>query len=31
LTVLNFLLVVLAVRQNAICRELEPLVTEHVY
>jgi hypothetical protein len=31
LTVLNFLLVVLAFRQNSICRELEPLVTEHAY
>jgi phosphatidylglycerophosphate synthase len=31
LTALNFLLVVLAFRQNAICRRLEPLVTEHVY
>jgi phosphatidylglycerophosphate synthase len=29
LTALNFLLVVLAVRQNAICRELEPLLTNH--
>ncbi|MEY2495600.1 MAG: hypothetical protein QOJ45_2092 [Verrucomicrobiota bacterium] len=29
LTALNFLLVVLAIRQNAICRELEPLVTKH--
>jgi phosphatidylglycerophosphate synthase len=31
LTALNILLVVLAFRQNAICRRLEPLVTEHVY
>ncbi|MEY2512589.1 MAG: hypothetical protein QOE26_3352 [Verrucomicrobiota bacterium] len=31
LTVLNFLLVILAFRQNAICRRLQPLVTEHVY
>jgi len=31
LTALNILLVVLAVRQNAICRELEPLVTEHAH
>jgi hypothetical protein len=31
LTVLNILLVVLAFRQNAICRRLEPLMTEHVY
>lgn len=31
LTVLNFLLVVLAVRQNAICHRLEPLVTEHAH
>jgi hypothetical protein len=31
LTVLNFLLVVLAFRQNSICRELEPLVTEHAH
>jgi hypothetical protein len=31
LTALNILLVVLALRQNAISRELEPLVTEHVY
>jgi len=31
LTVLNFLLVVLAFRQNAICRRLEPLVPQHVY
>jgi hypothetical protein len=31
LTALNILLVVLALRQNSICRELEPLVTEHVY
>ena len=30
LTVLNLLLVFLAYRQNAICRELEPLVTSHV-
>jgi hypothetical protein len=30
LTALNLLLVVLAYRQNAICRELEPLVTSHV-
>lgn len=29
LTVLNFLFVVLAFRQNAICRELEPLMTNH--
>ncbi len=29
LTALNFLLVVLALRQNAICRELEPLLTNH--
>ncbi|MEY2521126.1 MAG: hypothetical protein QOF24_2885 [Verrucomicrobiota bacterium] len=29
LTALNLLLVVLAVRQNAICRELEPMVTSH--
>ena len=31
LTVLNFLLVVLAFRQNAICRRLEPLVTAHAH
>jgi hypothetical protein len=31
LTALNILLVVLAVRQNAIGRELEPLVTEHAH
>jgi phosphatidylglycerophosphate synthase len=31
LTALNFLLVVLAVRQNAICRELEPLLTNHAF
>jgi hypothetical protein len=31
LTALNVLLVVLAVRQNAICRRLEPVVTEHVF
>ncbi|MDP9099799.1 MAG: CDP-alcohol phosphatidyltransferase family protein [Verrucomicrobiota bacterium] len=31
LTALNFLLVFLAFRQNAICRRLEPLVTEHAY
>jgi phosphatidylglycerophosphate synthase len=31
LTALNILLVVLAFRQNAICRRLEPLVTQHVY
>ena len=31
LTALNILLVILAFRQNAICRRLEPLVTEHVY
>ena len=31
LTVLNFLLVILAFRQNAICRRLEPLLTKHVY
>jgi hypothetical protein len=30
LTVLNLLLVVLACRQNTICRRLEPLVTAHV-
>jgi phosphatidylglycerophosphate synthase len=29
LTALNFLLVVLAFRQNAICRQLEPLVLDH--
>jgi phosphatidylglycerophosphate synthase len=29
LTALNFLLVVLAVRQNAICRKLEPLLRDH--
>ena len=29
LTVLNILLVVLAVRQNAICRRLEPLLLDH--
>jgi hypothetical protein len=29
LIALNFLLVVLAFRQNAICRRLEPLVTDH--
>lgn len=29
LTALNFLLVVLAVRQNSICRELEPLMTKY--
>ena len=31
LLALNLLLLILAVRQNAICRELEPLVTEHAY
>lgn len=31
LTVLNFLLVVLAVRQNAIYRELEPLLKTHAF
>jgi hypothetical protein len=31
LTALNILFVILAFRQNAICRRLEPLVTEHVY
>jgi hypothetical protein len=30
LTALNILLVVLAFRQNTICRELEPLMTKHV-
>jgi phosphatidylglycerophosphate synthase len=29
LTVLNFLLVILAFRQNAICRRLEPLLLDH--
>ena len=29
LTALNFLLVILAIRQTAICRELEPLLTNH--
>jgi hypothetical protein len=31
LTALNLLLVVLAVRQNAIYRELEPLLTNHAF
>ncbi len=31
LTALNILLAVVAFRQNAICRGLEPLVTEHAY
>jgi hypothetical protein len=29
LTALNFLLVILTFRQNAICRRLEPLLLEH--
>jgi hypothetical protein len=29
LTALNILLVVLAFRQNAICRRLEPLLLDH--
>jgi hypothetical protein len=29
LTALNFLLVVLIFRQNAICRRMEPLMTSH--
>jgi phosphatidylglycerophosphate synthase len=31
LTALNFLLVILAIRQTAICRELEPLLTNHAF